>query len=76
MKYRVRIDSSFDKESDARELLDFARNLMSKAVNVNEGKPDQEISFCEFHLCGHDENKPCIQWERENLIDKKVVTIL
>jgi len=74
VKYRVRIDEHFDKESDAKELLDFARNLMSKAVSVNEGKPDQEIPFCDFHLCGHDEDKPCINWEREELIDKKVVT--
>ena len=76
MKYRVRIDESFEKEEDAQALMDFARQLLSKAVNINEGKSNEEKTFCDVHLCGHDEGKPCINHEREEVMDSKVVTVL
>jgi len=75
MKYRVRIDQSFDKESDAQDFYNLARNLLSKAVNINEDNANEEISFCDIHLCGHDEGKPCIPMEREVLRENKVMTV-
>jgi hypothetical protein len=64
MKYRVRIDYSFDTEADARALLDFARGMQIKAVNVNTGSDHPEISCAELELCRHDEGLPCTRLER------------
>ena len=61
MKYRTIIDLSFDKESDAKALMDYAKTLTSKATSINEDKENAEISFCDYHKCYHDEqtNRPC-----------------
>ncbi len=64
MKYRVRMDLSFDGETDARSLMTYAENLSGKAVSINEGEPDEEISFCDLELCGHDEGLPCTRLNR------------
>ena len=64
MNYRVRIDLSFASESDARSLMDYAREVSGKAVSINEGQNGEEISFCDFELCGHDEGLPCTRLER------------
>ena len=64
MKYRVRLDLSFNGETDAQALMDYARNLSAKAVSINEGQINEEISFCDFELCGHDEGKPCTGLDR------------
>ena len=56
MKYRVRLDLSFDAESDAQALMDYARQLSSKAVSINEGRDNEEISFCDMEICRHDES--------------------
>ena len=61
MKYRVRLDLSFPKESDAKSLVDFAKNLKGKAVSINEGKPNEEIAFIDYHKCYHDEGKTACQ---------------
>ena len=75
MKYRVKLDLSFNKESDARSLYNLASTLISKASSVNEGKADSKISYIDIHKCGHDENKPCEKVEHKELIKKRVVTI-
>jgi len=64
MKYRVRLDLSFDSETDALSLMDYARGLSSKAVGINEGKDNEEISFFELEICRHDEGLPCERLER------------
>ena len=66
MKYRVRVDLSFDSEADGQSLMDYARTLTGKAVSINEGEDNEEISFCEFELCRHDESppQPCQNIER------------
>ena len=64
MKYRVRIDLSFDKESDAKALMELAKTASSKAVSINEGSNNEEISFCDLELCRHDEGLPCTRLER------------
>ena len=64
MNYRVRIDLSFASEADARSLMDYAREVSGKAVSINEGRNGEEISFCDFELCGHDEGLPCTRLER------------
>ena len=76
MKYRVKLDLSFDKESDAQALMNYAIGISIKAVSINEGLANEEISFIEKHLCGHDSGKACVNHEREEVIDKKVVTVL
>ncbi|MFC1921317.1 hypothetical protein ACFLYQ_06310 [Chloroflexota bacterium] len=64
MKYRVRLDLSFEKEADARSLLDFAGTLTDRAVSINEGKTNEEIAFTEIEICRHDEGLPCQVLER------------
>ena len=56
MKYRVRLDLSFDAEADAQALMDYARQLSGKAVSINEGRDNEEISFCDMEICRHDES--------------------
>jgi len=64
MKYRVRVDLSFESEAEAQSLMDYARTLTGKAVSTNEGEANEEISFCDLELCGHDEGLPCTQLDR------------
>ena len=64
MKNRVRLDLSFDKEADAKALMDHAKKLCDKAVSINEGEINEEISFCDLEICRHDEGLPCTKLER------------
>jgi len=68
MKYRVRIDLSFDSEADARLLMGYAREISNKAVSINEGQHNREISFCDLEICRHDEGLPCTRLERLEVI--------
>ena len=45
MKYRVRLDLSFDNEADARLLMDYAKKKSAKSISINEGEANEEISF-------------------------------
>lgn len=72
MKYRVRLDLSFDTETDARALMDYAKQLSSKAISINEGADNEEISFCDMEICRHDEGLPCERLERVEI--KRTVT--
>ncbi len=54
MKYRVRLDLSFDTETDAQALMAYAKNISSKAISINEGEDNEEISFCDLEICRHD----------------------
>ena len=56
MKYRVRVDLSFNDEADAQALMGYAKQLSSKAVSINEGRDNEEISFCDVEICRHDES--------------------
>jgi len=67
MKYRVRLDLSFDNEADAKSLINFAKSLSNKAASINEGWVNEEISFCDFEICRHDEGLPCTKLERLEL---------
>ena len=64
MKYRVRLDLSFDGEIDAQALMDYAKQLSHKAASINEGEVDEEIAFCDLEICRHDEGLPCTRLER------------
>ncbi len=64
MKYRVRLDLSFEAEADAQSLMAYAKNLSGRAVSINEGEVNEEIAFCDFELCRHDEGLPCEKLER------------
>ena len=64
MKYRVRVDLSFAIESDAQTLMDYAKGVANKAVSINEGQVDEEISFCDLEICRHDEGLPCTRLDR------------
>ncbi len=64
MKYRVRLDLSFDKEADAKALMTYAKGLTNKAVSVNEGKANEEIAFIGLEKCYHDEGGSCEKLER------------
>jgi len=67
MKYRVRVDLSFDGEADAQVLMDYARELSGMAVSINEGRDNEEISFCDMEICRHDEGLPCTKLDRVNV---------
>lgn len=73
MKYRVRLDLSFDDESNAKSLMECAKKLFSKATNINEGKPNEEISFIDLERCGHDEGKPCTRLDRVEIRKLEVI---
>ena len=87
MRYRVRLDLSFDSETDAQALMDYAKQQLSKAVSLNEGQDneeisfcdleqcrhDEEISFCDLEQCRHDEGLPCTKLERVE-VRKQVVS--
>ena len=64
MKYRVRLDLSFENERDAQALTDYAKGLVEKAVSINEGRDNEEISFCDMEICRHDEGLPCTKLDR------------
>ena len=64
MKYRVRLDLSFDSEADAHALMSYSKRVSQKAVSINEGEVNEEIAFCDLELCGHDEGLPCEKLER------------
>ena len=72
MKYRVRLDLSFDNEPDARAVMNFARNLTAKAASLNEGMENEEISFCDLEICRHDEGLPCTRLERVEVRNQEV----
>jgi len=66
MKYRARIDFSFENLSDAQALLAYAKTMQGKVVSYNEGKVNEELSHCDLHRCFHDESptKPCESMEK------------
>ncbi len=64
MKYRVRLDLSFDDESDALALMNHTRAISSKAASINEGGDNEEISFLDMEICRHDEGLPCTRLDR------------
>ena len=64
MKYRVRLDLSFDNQSDAQALMDYAKGLCSIAVSINESRDNEEISFTDMEICRHDEGLPCTKLDR------------
>ncbi|MBI4295614.1 MAG: hypothetical protein HY667_00705 [Chloroflexi bacterium] len=64
MKYRVRLDLSFNDEADARAVMSYARQLTDRAVNINTGRENEELSFLDLELCRHDESLPCTRLER------------
>ena len=64
MKYRVRIDLSFESEADAHALMSYAKSLSGKAVSINEGTASEEIAFSDLEICRHDEGLPCQKLER------------
>ena len=64
MKYRVRLDLSFNDETDAQALMDYAKILSNKAASINEGEVNEEISFCDLEICRHDEGLPCEKLDR------------
>ena len=64
MKYRVRLDLSFDDEVDAHALMNYAKKASKKAVSIREGEVNEEVAFCDLELCRHDEGLPCTKLER------------
>jgi len=64
MKYRVRLNLSFDNEADAQALMNYAKRASKKAVSIRAGEVNQEIAFCDLELCRHDEGLPCTRLER------------
>ena len=71
MKYRIRIDLSFESEADARSLMAYAKNLSGRAVSINESRVNEEIAFCDLELCRHDEGLPCEKLERVEVMRLK-----
>ena len=74
MKYRVRMDLSFDNEADAKLLMNYAKKMSAKSISINEGGANEEISFCDLEICRHDEGKPCTGLERVEVRKLKEVS--
>ena len=74
MKHRVRLDLSFDNEADAKLLMNYAKKMSAKSISINEGRINEEISFCDYELCGHDEGLPCTGLERVEVRKLKEVS--
>lgn len=64
MKYRVRVDLSFESESDARSLMGYTKDMLESVVSINEGEVNEEVSFCDLEICRHDEGLSCEKLER------------
>ncbi len=64
MKYRVRLDLSFDNEADAQALMNYAKRASKKAASIRAGEINEEIAFVDLELCRHDEGLPCEKLER------------
>jgi len=64
MKYRVRLNLSFDNEADAQALMNYAKRASKKAVSIRAGEVNEEIAFVDLELCRHDEGLPCTRLER------------
>ena len=64
MKYRIRMDMSFETEANAQALMNSGKALIGQAVNINRGEEDAIVSFCALELCRHDEGLPCTLVER------------
>ena len=75
MKYRIRLDLSFASEANAQSLMGYAKRLSSRASSINEGEDNEEISFVDYELCGHDEGLPCQKIERLEVRKLKVPTL-
>lgn len=73
MRYRVRLDLSFDEEAEAQALMTYAKGLTTKASSLNEGQLNEEISFCDLEICRHDEGLPCERLDRVEVREKEVV---
>ena len=74
MKYRVRMDLSFDNETDAQLLMNYAKKMSAKSISINEGRINEEISFCDLEICRHDEGLPCTGLERVEVRKLKEVS--
>jgi len=72
MKYRVRLDLSFDDEADARALMNYAKRVSKKAVSIGEGEVNEEMAFCDLELCRHEEGLPCEKLERVEIRNRGV----
>jgi hypothetical protein len=72
MKYRVRLDLSFDDEADAQALMNYAKRAGKKAVSIREGEVNEEIAFCDLELCRHEEGLPCEKLERVEIRNRGV----
>ena len=54
MKYRIRLDLSFETEAEAQSMMAYAKSISGAAVSINEGEPNEEIAFIDLEICGHD----------------------
>ena len=73
MKYRVRLDLSFDNEADAQALMNYAKRASKKAVSIREGEVNEEVAFVDLELCRHDESfqEGCTRLERVEIRELK-----
>ena len=75
MKYRVRVDMSFENEAEARSLMETAKTSAERASNISPGGQGGEISFCDLEQCRHDEGLPCTRLERVEISETGVSTL-
>ena len=61
MFYRIRIDLAFPDEPPPGRIKELAATLLSRAITIKPGLPDQERGFVLMEKCYHDENptRPC-----------------
>ena len=59
MKYRLTLDLAFDNKADMDTIIGAVKKVKSKAKTINAGLANEEVPRASWHLCGHDEGKPC-----------------
>lgn len=58
MLYRILVDLAFSDLATAEQIRDQAKALLSMAITINPGTPDQAQGYVILEECRHDENPP------------------
>ena len=55
MLYRIQLNLAFDNKSDMDIIVQAVKKVKSKAVKINTGQANEEVSKASWHECWHDD---------------------